>query len=190
MVLFLPICINFNLNNAGGTMKKGIVLLMMIVMTTGLYGQVFNNAQVMDPGEISVSGGLALGGNSALFALGKYGFKENLDLGARIALGNDVYAGVLAEYLFHQKKYTWSVSGGAHFSSGIGLDLTLTASKPLNEKFDLYGGFDWDLFSGGRFIGSRLFVGTEIAFRDNLNLMAELNLGTGSNLAGGVMYYF
>jgi len=171
-------------------MKRVMIFLMLLVMAVALQGQIFNNAQVMKPGEISVSGGLALGGNSALFALGKYGYKDNLDVGARIALGSGVYAGVLAEYLFRQQKYTWSVSGGAHFAGGVGLDLTVTASKPLNEKFDLYGGFDWDLFSGGRFIGSRLFIGSEIAFRDNLNFMAELNLGTGSNLAGGVMYYF
>lgn len=139
-----------------------------------------------------------------------YGVTDRLDLEGGVAIYDGfTFVGLNAEYWLvrdpmRETAFDMSVAGGIHSGRGsdtpdtVGFDLTVLASKRVNERLELYGGLDLAFEnvsdSDASYTPIHLVPGLEYRLAENLDLVGEFGIGLNDEarhyLSGGIAYYF
>jgi hypothetical protein len=179
-------------------MKKAFYLLILLVISTGSFAQVFNTSSTLKAGQfaVGIEPGVYINGGTDfnLFLHGGAGITSGVDLALKLGiLGNAVYLGGDVEFMLSKR---FSLAAGAHSYGTFGLDFTGLLTFPLGRSADLYTGLDADLNFPDGDVQVPLWIplGLEIPMRNNLLFFfeTEINLtSAGSHfIGGGVNFLF
>ena len=176
-----------------------LIALLLIIIPVSLQAQVFDTGQTMKKGKASIGVNPVIYNNGGtdftLFLHGAYGFRKGSDLGVKLGVGgNETYFGVDVEWVLRRISPYISFSGGAHTFGDIGIDGTLNFTIPVNRQVNLYSGMDTDIvLTKDIQFPLWIFVGVEMGFRKNLNLLLEVEAGINNDApynVFGVGFYF
>jgi hypothetical protein len=139
-----------------------------------------------------------------------YGVTDRFDLEGGVALYDGfTFVGLNGEYWLmrdpiRETALDLSVIGGIHSGRGsstpdtVGFDLSVLASKRLNERLEFYGGLDLAFEnvndSDESFTPVHIVPGLEYRMADDLDLVGEFGIGLNDEarhyLSVGIAYYF
>lgn len=178
-------------------MKKLLVVVALIAITSYSFSQVFNTGQTLKPGKfaIGVEPGVMVNGNSEfiMFLHGGVGIKQGVDLSVKAGvLGPEDYFGADVEFALNRRM---SFAVGAHQFGDFGLDGTFNLTFPIRNDTRIFTGLDSDInFNQDK---TRMLIwlplGVEIGIRKNLNFIFEAEIGlndpTYHFIGGGLNFY-
>jgi hypothetical protein len=182
-------------------MKKGIFVLLLLLIPLQLFAQVFGTGQTLKKGGISIGVNPAAYSKSNvndfyLFLHGGYGIARGVDFGIRVGLlGEETYFGADLEWVLHRKSPYISITAGAHSFYDFGLDGTINLTFPVAHQFNIYTGVDLDLNfpESDTSLPLWLFVGGEVMVARKIALLIEVEAGLNddaSNIfSGGFNFY-
>jgi hypothetical protein len=174
------------------------------------YAQIFETGQTLRSGKASIGINPALFSDSgvndfAFYVHGGYGLMRTMDIGLKLGFGgDDTYFGANLEWMLRGKSPSISFATGVHSYGDIGLDGTLNFSFPINRMVIFYSGLDMDMVFGEKiddgeeksdiYFPTWIFLGIEIGFRRNVNIILEAEIGLGDRspniIGGGFNFYF
>jgi len=179
-------------------MKKILSFLLLLLMASSAFSQVFNTGQTLKPKTFSlgIEPGVLINGNSdfILFLHGGYGIKKGIDFSLKAGfLGATDYFGADVEFAL---PYRTSFVVGAHQFGDFGLDGALNITFPIKSDIRLSSGLDLDInFNDDktRFL-LWLPLGLEIGVRKNMSFIFEAEIGLTDPaynfIGGGLNFYF
>lgn len=162
-------------------MKKLFSLLLLAIIASASYGQVFNTGQTLKPKMFSlgIEPGVMVKGSSEfiMFLHGGYGIKQGIDFSVKAGvLGPEDYIGADLEFAL-PKRMSFVV--GAHQFGDFGLDGAWNISFPIKNDIRLTSGLDSDInFNQDktRFL-LWLPLSLEIGIRKNVSFIFEAEIG-------------
>lgn len=178
-------------------MKKFLVIIALIAISSYSFSQVFNTGQTLKPGKfaIGVEPGVMVNGNSEfiMFLHGGVGIKRGIDLSVKAGvLGPMDYFGADVEFALNRRI---SFAVGAHQFGDFGLDGTFNITFPIRNDTRIFTGIDSDMnFNQDKTrILLWLPLGVEIGIRKNLNFIFEAEIGLNDPayhfIGGGLNFY-
>ncbi len=197
-------------------MKKILFLVILLTSLSISYAQIFETGQTLRSGKASIGINPALFSDSgandfAFYVHGGYGLMRAMDIGLKLGFGHDdTYFGANVEWMLRGKSPSISFATGVHSCGDIGLDGTLNFSFPINRMVIFYSGLDMDMVFGEKrefnedkqkmedksdiYFPTWIFLGIEIGFRRNVNIILEAEIGLGDRspniIGGGFNFYF
>ncbi len=161
-----------------------LLALPFILAAQPVQAQVFNSARSLPAGAVALIGAPVVFNEGdindiALFAIGRYGVGNGLDLEARAGFfENDTYVGGSVELGLRGAPPYIAMMTGVHVMGDLGFDGGLNIAYPLSPTFDLYGGLDFDLiFDEDPDLPSWANLGIDVTFVEQIHFMAEFNIG-------------
>ena len=163
--------------------------------------QVMKNAELLTRGNLAISAAPAVfftpdGNDIALFVYGLYGLGPNSNVRFRAGFfEGDNYIGGNVEWAMRRGSPQVSLALGGHYTTDLGFDATLNLSYPLSPLFDLYGGFDIDLFlDDDPDLPIYGFLGIAYELMQTVDIVTEFNFGlvevSPDILSAGFIFYF
>lgn len=189
------------LSNTAKKLVLSSILLCSLFMVAPATAQVFNAAQSLQRGSMSLSVSPTVymkdGFNTiAVFTYGTYGIGNGVDLNVRAGFFEDTnYFGAALEWSIRPNVPYVSLTTGAHVVDDPALDATLNITYPTKNGFDIYGGLDTDLIlDDDPDLPAWAFLGVSYHLQSQLDIMVEGNLGlfeiAPHILATGFVFYF
>ncbi len=178
-------------------MKKLALILLLSVLSVGIYSQRFNTASALKKRVISVGiNPLLWNQELGFFAHGGYGLTSGIDVSVKYGVlkGSD-YFGADIEYQLLSGMPNVSVIGGAHVMGDVGVDVGGAVSIPLGQTAELYSGMELDINLGDdtQLLGW-IPIGVEIYLQRKLSFLLEADVPFTEDavniFGGGVMFYF
>lgn len=179
-------------------MKKVLSFLLLLLIVSSSFSQVFNTGQTLKPKTFSlgIEPGVMINGSSdfMLFLYGGYGIKQGIDFSVKAGfLGTTDYFGADVEFAL---PYRMSFAVGAHQFGDFGLDGALNITFPIKNDIRFSSGLDLDVnFNDDktRFL-LWLPLGLEIGIRKNMSFIFEAEIGLTDPaynfIGGGLNFYF
>lgn len=123
-------------------------LALLLALTFATFSQMMNTAETLKKGDGVARFSTSIYDNDTQFNInGGYGLTRGMDLEARVSFGGaDTYIGIDLEYLLSNRGgNAFSVFGGFHSVSDIGIDFGGTFSTKLSSKLHFFAAFDGNL---------------------------------------------
>ncbi|RMH87223.1 MAG: hypothetical protein D6681_15595 [Calditrichaeota bacterium] len=169
-------------------LKIGLISVMLMGATA--QGQIFQTAEALNRGDFSVGFSPVFFSHRgaedfSLYVHGALGVDRRLEVDAKLGVGDPAtYFGMALKGQLTRTAPHVSISGGFHVFDDFGLDGTANLTFPVNPYVDLYTGLDMDMvFATETFTPFWLLIGTEIAYRRQVNLLLEVELGLNDEAA-------
>ncbi len=178
-------------------MRKITTAVICFLFTASTFGQVFNTAEILKKGKISLGLNPAYyNDNLGLFIHGNIGILSGVDFSLKYGFldGADYFGGDL-EWKIMSKKPSLSLTTGAHYVNDIGLDCSFNISTSITKGVNIYTGADSDLeLANDIDLVLWIPVGVDLRIKSKLSFIFEAEIPvTNSAFAiidGGIVFYF
>jgi hypothetical protein len=177
-------------------MRKIAASFICLLFVTSAFGQVFNTAETLKSGKISLGLNPAYyNDNLGFFAHGNVGLLSGIDFSFKYGIldGSD-YVGSDLEWKIKSRRPALSLTTGAHYVNDIGLDCSFNISTAIVKSVHIYSGADSDIELADN-IDLLLWipVGIDIRKKSKLSFILEAEIPVISAafpiIDGGIVFY-